>query len=287
MGMVGIISWFRQPFRLLDSHRARWQLVIFCGVFGCVFLNVFHPFNMNEWFHSVDTPLFAILTFFCAAGMAALALTQFVIRSLFRVELTTRIGFFAWLLVEFFFISVAVHTVNIILLQLSFFNLHEYLDTLKYTLMVLVLPYFLAILLLFVQKQLVTVEELTIKVNRSQSSESVTINDENGKIVVRMPVGNILYFKSEDNYIFLYYKSDHEVKKELIRNNLKKLEQDLNLPNFIRIHRSYMINTQNLVSILRTSQGYRVKMDATPDQVLVVSATYQRAFEDRVVQPGV
>jgi hypothetical protein len=285
--MVDIISWFRQPFRLLDSHRARWQLVIFCGVFGCVFLNVFHPFNMNEWFHSVETPLFAILTFFPAAGMAALALTQFVVRSLFRVELTTRISFFGWLLVEFFFISVAVHTVNIILLKLPFFNLHEYLDTLKYTLMVLVLPYFLAILLLFVQRQLVTVEELTIKVNKSHSSESVTINDENGKIVVRMPAGNILYFKSEDNYIFLYYKSDQEVKKELIRNNLKKLEQDLNLPNFIRIHRSYMINSQNLVSIQKTSQGYRVKMDASPDQVLSVSATYQRAFEDRVVQPGV
>lgn len=282
--MVAIISWFRQPFKLLDSHRARWQLVIFCGVFGCVFLNVFHPFNMNEWFRHVKAPMFAILTFFAAAGMAALALTQFVIRALFRVELTTRIGFFAWLLVEFFFISVAVHTVNIILLQLPFINLPEYLVTLKYTLMVLVLPYFLAILLLFVQEQLVTVEELTIKVNKSQSPESVTINDENGKIVMRMPAGDILYFKSEDNYIFLYYKNDQEVKKELIRNNLKKLEQDLDLPNFIRIHRSYMINTQNLISILRTSQGYKVRMDASPDQVFLVSATYQQAFEDRVVQ---
>jgi len=29
-----------------------------------------------------------------------------------------------------------------------------------------------------------------------------------------------------------------------------------------------------------------VKMDASPDQVLIVSATYQRAFEDRVVQTG-
>ncbi|MBL0745633.1 LytR/AlgR family response regulator transcription factor [Chryseolinea lacunae] len=284
--MAGIISWFRQPFKLLDSHRARWQLVIFCGVFGCVFLNVFHPFNMNEWFSHVKAPMFAILTFFSAAGMAALALTQFVFRALFRVELTTRIGFFAWLLLEFFFISVAVHTVNIILLQLPFINLPEYLVTLKYTLMVLVLPYFLAILLLFVQEQLITVEELTIKINKSQAPESVTINDENGKIVVRMPAGNILYFKSEDNYIFLYYKSDTEVKKELIRNTLKKLEQELNLPNFIRIHRSYMINTQNLVSILRTSQGYRVRMDASPGQMLMVSATYQQAFEDRVVQQG-
>ena len=80
-------------------------------------------------------PLFAILTFFSAAGMAALALTQFAIRSLFHVNLTTRIGFLGWLLVEFFAISVAIHTVNIILLDMPFINLPEYPETLKYTFM--------------------------------------------------------------------------------------------------------------------------------------------------------
>jgi hypothetical protein len=231
--MVDIVSWFRQPFRLLDSHKSRWQLVIFCGVFGCLFLNIFHPFNINEWFNHVDAPLFVILTFFAVAGTAALALTQFAVRSLFNVDLPTRASFFGWLLIEFFAISVAIHSVNVYLLELPFINLPEYLVTLKYTLMVLVLPYFLGILLLFVQEQMSVVEELTIKINKSVSPDSVTISDENGKVAVSMPLRNILYFKSEDNYVLLYYKSDKEVKKELIRNNLKKLEQDLNLVNLI------------------------------------------------------
>lgn len=284
--MLGIASWFRQPFRLLDSHKSRWQLVIFCGVFGVVFLNVFHPFNMNEWFPNVKAPLFLILTFFPVAGMAALALTQFAFRSWFRIDLTTRGNFLGWLLVEFFCISIAVHTVNIYLLELPFINLPEYLVTLKYTLMLLVLPYFLGILLLFVQEQLLVVEELTIKVNQSITSENAAISDENGKVVVRLPARNVLYLKSEDNYVLLYYKADAEVKKELIRNNLKKLEQDLNQPNFIRIHRSYMINAQNVISVFKTSQGYRVKMDDGSNQALSVSATYHQAFEDRVVQKG-
>lgn len=282
--MVDIISWFRQPFRLLDSHRSRLQLVIFGGVFGCLFLNIFHPFNINQWFRNVHAPLFLILTFFSAAGMAALALSQFAIRALFPVNLTTRISFLAWLIVEFFFISVAIHTVNTYLLELPFINLPEYIVTLKYTFMALVLPYFFAILLLYLKEQLMVVEELTIQINKSMTNESVAINDENGKVIVHMPARNILYFKSEDNYVFLYYRDDNEVKKELIRNNLKKLEQDLNLPNFIRIHRSYMINAQNIASVLRTSQGYRLKMDGGVDQSLTVSATYQQVFEDRVIQ---
>jgi len=282
--MNRVVSWFRQPFRLLDSHKSRWQLVIFCGVFGCVFLNVFHPFNINQWFVNVKTPLFVILTFFSAAGMAALALSQFAIRSLFNIKLTTRIGFLGWLLIEFFVISIAAHTVNIYFLELPFINLPEYLVTLKYTLMTLVLPYFFGILVLYIQEQLVVVEELTIKVSKSVIADShVAISDENGKVVVRLDVRSLLYFKSEDNYVLLYYKSDSEVKKELIRNTLKKLELDLNHPNFIRIHRSYMINALNLASVLRTGQGYRLKMEGGAE-TLQVSATYQRNFEDKVVQ---
>ena len=284
--MHGITSWLHQPFQLLDSVKARLKLVIFCGVFGCLFLNIFQPFNLNQWFAGVKTPLYIILTFFSAAGMAALALTQFAFRSIFRVQSTTRIGFFGWLLVEFFSISIAAHTVNIIVLGLPFLNLPEYLITLKYTLMILVLPYFLAILLLFVEQQLQVVEELTLKVNRSAAnSDNVNITDENGKVIVNMPVRNILYFKSEDNYVLLFYKRDQLVQKELIRTTLKKLEQDLDLPFFVRIHRSYMINSLNLVSAVKTSRGYQVKMEG-PDHLLQVSATYQQSFESKVIQHG-
>jgi DNA-binding LytR/AlgR family response regulator len=282
---MNIVAWLLRPFGLLDSVRSRWMLIIFCGVFGYLFLNIFKPFNINQWFNNVELPLFIVLSFFSLAGMAGLALTQFALRSLFKLQLTTRIGFIAWLLVDFFFISLAVHTVDILLLNLPFFDLDEFVENLKHTFFVLMLPYFVGILLLYLQKQLQVVKELTLKINKpSNPTERVTITDENGKVVVNMPLRNILYFKSEDNYIFLYYKYDNELKKELIRTNLKKLEQELGQPNFVRIHRSYMINSQNLVSAVKTSKGYQVKMDAEPQHHLPVSATYQLSFEEKVVQ---
>jgi DNA-binding LytR/AlgR family response regulator len=283
--MNSLVAWFRQPFRLLDTPRSRWKMIIFCGLFGCVFLNVFHPFNLDQWFKHVNTPLFIILTFFPMAGMAALALSQFAFRGLFNVRMATRIGFFAWLLVDFFFISLAIHTVDILLLNLPFFSLSEYLENLKHTLLVLMIPYFIGILILYVQEQLQVVEELTVKVNKPITAvDSVTISDENDKVAVSMPVRNILYFKSEDNYVLLYYKHESDLKKELIRTNLKKLEQELNQPYFVRIHRSYMINSQNLLSAVKTSRGYKVKMDNDPQHHLPVSATYQTSFEGKVVQ---
>lgn len=281
--MNRVAAWLREPFQLLDTHSSRWQLVIFCGVFDCLFLIVFQPFNINHWFPLVKTPLFLIIIFFSAAGMAALALSQFAFRAWFKVELTTRRSFLGWLMVEFFLISLAMHTVNVYLLELPFIHLPEYLVTLKYTLLVLVLPYSLAILLLFVRQQLQVVEELKIKASKAVNIENVLIPDENGKVAASLPVSRLLYFKSEDNYVLVYYRTDNEIKKELIRNTLKKLEQELNLSCFVRIHRSYMINTQNLAAVLKTGQGYKVKLEGGAGH-LSVSASYQQTFEDRVVQ---
>ena len=283
--MNALSAWLRQPFRLLDTFEARWKLIVFCGVFGCLFLIIFKPLNINQWFNDVNTPLFLVLTFFSIAGMAALFLSQFAFRALFKIELTTRIGFLMWLVVDILFISLAIHTVDIMLLDLPFFNLSEYLENLKHTLLLLVLPYCIGILLLYVRQQLEVVKELTLKVNKPVNPvESVTITDENGKVAMNVQLRNIVYFKSEDNYILLYYKSDSELKKELIRTNLKKLEQELTQPNFVRIHRSYMINSQNLLSAVKTSRGYKVRMEVEPQHHLPVSATYHRTFEEKVVQ---
>ncbi|HCW08706.1 MAG TPA: hypothetical protein DGG95_15210, partial [Cytophagales bacterium] len=206
-----IVAWLRQPFHLLDTVRSRWQLVIFCGVFGCVFLTVFKPFNMSTWFPEAETPLFVIITFFSATGMAALALSQFAFRALFKIELTTRISFLLWTLFEFFIISIAAHFINFIFTHHPLFDFNEYLETITYTFLVLVLPYFLMILFLYLQQQLVVVEELTLKVAQPMANENISISDENDKVVLSLAAKNILYFKSEDNYVLLFYQIENKI----------------------------------------------------------------------------
>src|SRR5690242_16058665 len=108
--MSSVHSWFQKPFALLDSAKSRWQLILFCGVFGCLFLNIFEPFNISSWFGESDvSSLFIIITIFCVAGTAALVLTQFGVRSLFKIKLATRASFFFWLLFEFFLLSIVMH----------------------------------------------------------------------------------------------------------------------------------------------------------------------------------
>jgi hypothetical protein len=245
---------------------------------------VFQPFNMDTWFIGDKTPLFIIITFFSAAGMAALALTQFAFRSLLKIKSITRGGFSVWLVLDLFVISLAMLAVNSVFTEHSFFELDEYLITLRYTVLVVLLPYSLGIVLLFLEEQLRVVQELKLKVDQSANLGNVAVMDESGRVVVTVNPRNILYFKSEDNYVLLFYRVEETIKKELIRTNLKKLEQELNFGNFVRIHRSYMINTQNLVAATKTSKGYQVTLDADTDLVLPVSVTYQNSFLEKCIQ---
>lgn len=245
---------------------------MFCGCFGFLFLVVFQPFNLATWFQQVDAPLPAILTFFICAGMAALALTQFALRPLFKIKSITRIGFISWFFLEYLLISLAAHSINIYLLDVSFYNGAEFVATLKYTLLILMLPYFLGLLLLYLERQFYKIRELEHKI-RKPPLEFLTIPDEQGRLVAQVPVKNILYLKSEDNYVELFYKSDGTIRKQLIRTTLKKLEETLDPERVIRIHRSYMVNRLTLDSVVKTQKGYVVRMESVAVD-LPVSTTY-------------
>ncbi len=59
---------------------------------------------------------------------------------------------------------------------------------------------------------------------------------------VKVPYYNILFLKSDNNYIDIQTSS----KKYVERTTLEKLQAKLNSNNFIRIHRSYIVNVNNV-----------------------------------------
>jgi DNA-binding LytR/AlgR family response regulator len=53
---------------------------------------------------------------------------------------------------------------------------------------------------------------------------------------------DILYAEAEDNYVYLYFNNS----RKLLSMSLKALEKELIEPRFLRIHRSYLINMDNV-----------------------------------------
>ncbi|MBS1487230.1 MAG: LytTR family transcriptional regulator DNA-binding domain-containing protein [Bacteroidetes bacterium] len=283
MNWKSIRLWLSTPFFLLDPPRARVELVLFCAVFGCIFLNLFHPLNLDQWFVHANQPIYFILISFSVVGLVANLVTQFALRSFFKERTSTRLSFFVWVIVDYVVIALAAHVANHFITHDPLFDFTEFSKTLINTFLILILPYSLGLLLLSLRDKVRTVEALTLKINQLAQPARVEIKDENGKTAMTVDAKNILYFKSEDNYVFVYYKVDEEIKKELVRTSLKRLEHELGTEPFVRIHRSYMINTLNLVAATRSSGGYRVVIDTALKVTFPVSSSYQSIFEERLL----
>ena len=57
-------------------------------------------------------------------------------------------------------------------------------------------------------------------------------------------LGKILFIKSANNYIEIYFLEEDQIEKKLLRNTLKNIELQIeSYPTLVRCHRTYVVNT--------------------------------------------
>lgn len=78
----------------------------------------------------------------------------------------------------------------------------------------------------------------------------ITIPQQNGFEVLE--TRNILYCKADDNYTEIYLKDG---KKRLVSKTLKYIEEALSSANFSRVHKSYLVNVDEVIKYLKGKGG--------------------------------
>jgi len=69
---------------------------------------------------------------------------------------------------------------------------------------------------------------------------------------------NVLYAKAEGNYIELFLSNGNKILKRL---TMKSLENILDpYPNYIKTHRSYIVNINQIDSVTGNAQGYKLQL---------------------------
>ena len=96
-------------------------------------------------------------------------------------------------------------------------------------------------LLIAIELGLYNVAHVPLKQNES---EELIVKE--GRALVRLFHENILWFESDGNYTTIYLK---ENKRRVIRQSLSELHEQLPQANFIRIHKSYLVNKQHIVEV--------------------------------------
>jgi hypothetical protein len=73
-----------------------------------------------------------------------------------------------------------------------------------------------------------------------------------------------LYAESDGNYVIFYLNKNNMVKKEIIRNSINSIEQQLSLiPYFFRAHRAFIVNLKKVRSKQGNTLGYIIKLTGT------------------------
>ncbi|MFK8059653.1 MAG: LytTR family transcriptional regulator DNA-binding domain-containing protein [Polaribacter sp.] len=67
---------------------------------------------------------------------------------------------------------------------------------------------------------------------------------------------NLVYIKSENNYVTFFYFEDHLLKEKLLRSTLASIKKQL--PFFIKIHRSYIVNPVFITSLKGNKQNAKL-----------------------------
>lgn len=107
---------------------------------------------------------------------------------------------------------------------------------------------------------------------------SIVVSDLHNKKVI-IDTNDIAYFSSSSPYVVIY----HQSKKYLHTETLKSLEEQLNLYQFVRIHKSHIVNIQKIASY-QSRQNGDYDLMLTDGTILRLSRNYAKDFKLKFYQ---
>lgn len=101
-----------------------------------------------------------------------------------------------------------------------------------------------------------------LKAEQPRSANQVTLySDTTDSMTFNLP--DLLFIEADDNYCTVFWKEQADVKKRLLRVNLKSLESQLNNSFALRCHRSYIVNVNAISAVSGNANGYRLKVNGS------------------------
>jgi len=265
-----MIRFLLQDFTLLDDRKDRMLLVLICLVFSILFVNLFVPFNINRWYSDSGIIKFFRLSSYGIIVSAVLFISQFPVRNVLRVKKMKVYTFLIQISCEIILTSL----VYILLYGNIIGNfLNDLIFSLKYTFLGICLPYTFSLGIIYYKQQ----ETEIVRLTKNTTDGLIPFSSENGKISFSIMKSEILYVESLDNYVSVYFLTEGKLQRKLLRNSLKNLEKMLCEKGFIRCHRSFLVNRQNIEVVNREAGRTIIKMKGS-DTLINVSRKYSPLF---------
>jgi hypothetical protein len=162
-------------------------------------------------------------------------------------------------------------------------NLYTFFDSVKSTFTVGIIPYSL----FTIQNSKYLFQKNKLALNGDYESEKpgrsiVHINSKLKKGHLSFDPESFLYAESDGNYVNFYFKKNDKVEREIVRNSIADVENQLaNIAFLKRTHRAFIVNLKMVVNKKGNSSGYRLHLDGV-EKELPVSRKYVVEIDQRM-----
>ncbi|TRX72137.1 LytTR family DNA-binding domain-containing protein [Carboxylicivirga sp. M1479] len=258
------------------------RLILFTATFALVFINIYQPFDVSNWFEISKLELFLYSSLVILTGVLVVVISRIIMYH--RAKRGKHISIGRYLLsiaIEIICMSLFYTLYELIILHDPRTFEEAFKVSILNTALVLLIPYTVSWLFfawMDNKEKLEALEEGDIDTIKPEVNGMVMFNDDKGTMRLSIKQDDLLYLQGADNYVTIYYSHQQKQEKFLLRNTLKKLEDTLKPLNIIRCHRSYMVNFRKVKMIERTKDGLRIKLNTQPLVEIPVSKTYTESI---------
>ena len=271
-----IIKWLniKYPQNYIIKNPFTGTLIIALFVFG--FTVLYKPFNTH-----------AARAFSYEATMAIYSLLSGIFIFL-SIKILRTVKYFSntkdWTIFkEFLSVFLVLFVLGIAIYVLGFFietsaqrwNISTFLNSFKGAFLTGIIPLFFFTAInypyLFSESIDLNIGNVAITGQENQPSEDlIQISSQLKKEDLSFYPSQFLYAESDGNYVVFYLSINNLVKKEIIRNSINSIEQQLSgIPYFLRIHRAFIVNLKKVRSKQGNTLGYMIKLSETEIKIPV------------------
>ncbi len=275
--------WLFRPYPLIVGQRRKTTVAIAFGLFIYLFLLLFQPFGIRDVKLSLALYALGYGMITSVVMYTTYTLLPILSPSLFHPDNWTvlknillGIWIMSWIAILNFFYTSYMSGLALDPSLLAFFLLGT-----------LAIGAFPLTILIFVTELYLTGkhEKTAADVNAQMhpiehvsppgERQSIEISGSTGGDYLKLFEDELLFIKSEDNYCSIHFILDNNVNSKLIRVTLKNIESQLKTRSqYIRCHRSYIINKDRVAAINGNARAYYLQLNNIQEKIPV-----SRSFE--------
>jgi hypothetical protein len=270
---------FQKPIpQYLNEKQNIIRLILFTSLFALVFINAYSPFGADRWYDLTRLEFFTYSSLTILLGMLVVVISRILMYRVSKRQTINLWQYLIWIFAEIFCMALAYALIEKFFLKDARLFTDLVKNSSRNTAMVLLLPYSTSWLYFSWRDKKEQIERLADYPAFFENSRNmIPFYDDKGILKFSIKKENLLYIESAENYVNICYLNKGKVSKYLLRDTLKKMEENFSGTEIIRCHRSYIVNFEKVKVIRKDRDGLNLEFDNPSVTDIPVSKTYVNA----------